>query len=171
MYYRYQSINYSQLPARIRLSNGDTRTSLNELSESELVDLGIEILEGTYPPPPTIEELKAQRFSELSMYRYSKEIAGVVLNGVMIKTDLESKVNLNGAVSRAMLRPDSSVNWKISDTVWITLPAVQIIETGLAVSDYFEDCFNCNKTHALAINALTTIEEVQNYDFTIGWPS
>ena len=118
----------------------------------------------------TFESVKQQKFSELSAYRYSKENAGRMLNGVLIKTDLESKVNLNGAVSLAMLRPESSVNWKISDTVWIPLPAAQIIETGLAVSDYFEDCFNCNMTHALAINALTTIEEVLDYDFTTGWP-
>jgi hypothetical protein len=52
MYYRYQSTDYPTLPDRIRLSDGSTRTSLNELSEAELTALGIEFIEGDYPEPP-----------------------------------------------------------------------------------------------------------------------
>lgn len=51
MYYRYQSVNYPVLPERIRLPNGDTRTALDELSESELAALGIDIIAGDSPQP------------------------------------------------------------------------------------------------------------------------
>jgi hypothetical protein len=53
MYYRYQNTNYPNLPDRIRLADGSTRTSLNELSEAELLAMGIEFIEGDYPVPPT----------------------------------------------------------------------------------------------------------------------
>jgi hypothetical protein len=52
MYYRYQTVDYPTLPERIRLADGSTRTSLNELSEAELTALGIEFIEGDYPAPP-----------------------------------------------------------------------------------------------------------------------
>jgi len=52
MYYRYQNTDYQTLPERIRLSDGSTRTSLNELSEAELTALGIEFIDGDYPVPP-----------------------------------------------------------------------------------------------------------------------
>jgi hypothetical protein len=52
MYYRYQNTDYQTLPDRIRLSDGSTRTSLNELSEAELIALGIEFMDGDYPVPP-----------------------------------------------------------------------------------------------------------------------
>jgi hypothetical protein len=52
MYYRYQNTDYQTLPERIRLNDGSTRTSLNELSEAELIALGIEFIEGDYPVPP-----------------------------------------------------------------------------------------------------------------------
>jgi hypothetical protein len=52
MYYRYRNTDYQTLPDRIRLNDGSTRTSLNELSETELTALGIEFIEGDYPVPP-----------------------------------------------------------------------------------------------------------------------
>jgi len=52
MYYRYQNTDYPTLPNRIRLSDGSTRTSLNELSEAELTILGIEFIDGDYPTSP-----------------------------------------------------------------------------------------------------------------------
>ncbi len=123
------------------------------------------------PYVPTLQEIKQQKLADLAAYRYSKETAGITLNGALIKTDLESKVNLNGAVNRAILRPNSTVNWKISESVWIPIDAEQIIGIGLAVSDFIEDCFTCNMNHALAINALETVEDVQAYDVTTGWPA
>jgi len=53
MYYRYQNTDYQTLPDRIRLADGSTRTALNELSEAELLAMGIEFIEGDYPVPPT----------------------------------------------------------------------------------------------------------------------
>jgi hypothetical protein len=52
MYYRYQNTDYPILPDRIRLADGSTRTSLNELSDPELTALGIEFIDGDYPVPP-----------------------------------------------------------------------------------------------------------------------
>lgn len=165
---------------------------------ADLTDLGYAVIETVAQPTPTatqrvtagapeeyetgkwretwvvteiaLDKWKQNKLTELSAYRYSKETAGITLNGALIKTDQESKVNLNGAVNRAILRPNSTVNWKISAVVWVPIAAEQIIEIGLAVSDFIEDCFTCEMTHALAINALETVEEVQAYDFTTGWP-
>jgi hypothetical protein len=49
MLYSYQSQEPKSLPSRIRLSDGTTRTSLHELSSSELFSLGFT---GPYTQPP-----------------------------------------------------------------------------------------------------------------------
>ncbi len=73
MYYRYQNTDYRTLPERIRLSDGGTRTSLNELSEVELTALGIEFVEGNYPQPatPLTHKQFMDRFTDA-------ELAGII---------------------------------------------------------------------------------------------
>lgn len=122
-------------------------------------------------PALVLQRVKTQRLADLAALRYAKETGGITLNGVRIETDEKARINLSGAVSRAMLRPESSVNWKISSLVWVPIAAEQIIEIGLAVSGFIENCFTCEMNHALAINALETAEAVQAYDVTTGWPA
>lgn len=77
MHYRYQSTDYRTLPDRIRLSDGSTRTSLNELSEVELTALGIEFIEGNYPEPPTVP-------SPLTHKQFMDRFTDTELAGIMV---------------------------------------------------------------------------------------
>ena len=117
----------------------------------------------------TLETAKAQRLNELAAYRYTKETAGITLNGAGIKTDLESQAKINGAWSAAQMNPAILIDWK-GENGWIQIDAATITAIAMAVANHVQACFSNERIHALAINALTTIEEVLDYDFTTGWP-
>lgn len=75
MYYRYQSTDYRTLPDRIRLSDGSTRTSLNELNGINLILMGIEIIDGDYPHSEPAQPLTHKQF----MDRFTDaELAGII---------------------------------------------------------------------------------------------
>jgi hypothetical protein len=40
----------------------------------------------------------------------------------------------------------------------------------MSVASHVQACFSQERVHAEAINALETVEDVQAYDFTTGWP-
>jgi len=170
MFYRYQSTDYRILPDRIRLPDGSTRTSLNDLSEAELTALGIEILEGTYPPPPTIDEVKAQRLNELAAYRFTKETAGITLNGMTIETDRQSQALITGAWSISQINPAVLINWK-GVNGWIQIDAAMIGGIAMAVATHVQACFSRERVHAEAIAALETSAAVNEYDMTTDWPA
>ena len=117
----------------------------------------------------TLETAKAQRLNELAAYRYTKETAGITLNGAGIKTDLESQAKISGAWSAAQMNPAILIDWK-GENGWIQIDAATITAIAMAVANHVQACFSNERIHAEAIGALETAEDVQNYDFTTGWP-
>ena len=52
----------------------------------------------------------------------------------------------------------------------ITLPCELLLQMLAALEVYAIDCYNKTTDHRFAINALTTLEEVEAYDFKVGYP-
>ena len=121
-------------------------------------------------PAILLSRKKSQRLIELAAYRYEKETAGITLNGAVIKTDLESQAKVDGAWSTAQMNPAVLIDFKGANG-WIQIGAVEITAIAMAVSGYVQACFTNEKNHSVTISALETVEEVQAYDFTTGWPA
>lgn len=153
--------------------NGETINTivLNNLSGWPIPD-GCELVLLPEPEPTPIDlpSLKQQRLSDLAAYRYEKETAGITLNGAVIKTDLESQANINGAWSYAQINPSALIDWKAA-TGWIQIDAAAVTAIAGAVAAHVQACFSAERVHAEAIAALETAEAAQAYDITTGWPS
>ena len=52
----------------------------------------------------------------------------------------------------------------------ITLPCELLLQMMAALEVYAIDCYNKTTDHEFAINALTTKEEIDSYDFKVGYP-
>ncbi len=113
---------------------------------------------------------KTNRLSELAAYRYAQETAGITLNGTMIRTGLESQAKINGAWSAAQMNPAILIDWK-GGNGWGQIDAAMIAVIAGAVASHVQACFSNERFHAEAIGALETVEAVQAYDFTTGWPT
>jgi len=120
-------------------------------------------------PALVLARKKAYRLSELAAYRFQKETAGIVINGMTIKTDVDSQAKLTGAWSFSQLNPAVLIDWK-AESGWIQIDAVTITAIANAVATHVQSCFSTERIHAEAIAALATSEEVAAYDLTTGWP-
>lgn len=112
-----------------------------------------------------------ERLLELAQLRWEREIGGIVLQGMLIDTDRESQGLINGAVSRAMLRPESTVSFKTITGAFVSLDAETIKLIGLAVGDHVQACYAHEGTLATRILELKDKpEELAMLDLTSGWP-
>lgn len=125
------------------------------------------------PPQLTLPESKARKISELASFRYQKDTGGFSFYGQNIATDDRSKTLIIGArieAAESILNSQPfSINWK-SGSGFVTLDAETIIAISDAMRVFVQSCFDTEKIHTEAILALNTVVDVQNYDFTGGWP-
>ena len=52
----------------------------------------------------------------------------------------------------------------------VTIPCEDLLNMLSALEVYAIDCYNKTTDHIYAVNSLTTVEEVESYDYTIGYP-
>lgn len=54
--------------------------------------------------------------------------------------------------------------------VSLTMPCEKLLEMLCALEVYAIDCFNNTTDHLYAVDAMTTVEEIESYDHTAGYP-
>lgn len=116
-----------------------------------------------------LAEGKVQLLGQLAAYRYDKEVAGIDVNGSVIKTDRESQATLNGAYTASLINPAININWKASDGSWVSLDASAISALASAVITHVQSCFTKEKTIANTINSSTTLAQLRAIDFDALW--
>ena len=110
---------------------------------------------------PTFEDLKVRKYREIAQARYNAEIAGVTINGVLIKTDRETQAVLTAACLQAYIDSGYSLNWKTGDGTFVSLPAEQIMAFGIAVRAHVQSCFDHEAELLPLIEAATTEAELE----------
>lgn len=98
--------------------------------------------------------------AHLPAYRYTKEIGGITVSGVLIQTDRESRAILTGAYIRAKEDNTYTVRWKTPDG-FVTLNAATIIAISDAVADHVQKCYAAEADVAADILTLTSVQEVE----------
>lgn len=157
----------------------DGRQIINP-SEEQLLAAGyVEYVPPT-PEAPTEEELlekaKRRKLSELHEYDNSSEVNDCIivyqeqeLNYWASKderNDLKNSVRDCVAMGRETYRLDLR-----DKGISITLLCELLLQMMAALEVYAIDCYNKTTDHRFAIEALTTIEEIEAYDFKVGYPS
>ena len=117
-----------------------------------------------------LERLKYNVLVELDKYDNSDAVNGFTLNGVNMWLDKETRNGLR-------LRFDSQkALGQTVTTLWygitpISLPIDTATQMLQMLEVYASECFDRTAQHKAAINSLTTIDEVFNYDYTEGYPA
>ena len=88
------------------------------------------------------QQAKEAKKAEIAQARYNAEIAGVTINGVLIKTDRETQAVLTAACLQAYIDSGYSLNWKTGDGTFVSLLAEQIMAFGTAVRAHVQSCFD-----------------------------
>lgn len=125
---------------------------------------------GNIPVPPrTLDIAKREKLSEIEFYDISENVNGFYLNGNLVWLDRDTRASLKNTIESATLMGRESLNIWFND-VYVTLP-LETTKTLLATLElYATDCYNVTAQHKVEVKALTTIEDVDNYDITLDYP-
>ena len=118
----------------------------------------------------TLEEAKEMLLAEIDAYDKSSAVNGFALNGAVVWLDKATRVGLmnSTSITKAMGQPTT--------TLWLgeskmDVPCDTAIQLLSALEMYALECFNVTAAHKVAVSELNSIEEVEKYDITAGYPA
>ena len=117
----------------------------------------------------TLEKVKKEKLAAILAYDTSSDVNGFMLNGNKVWLDKETRVGLMNSTTIA-----KSVGQKTT-TLWLgsmklVVDCDKAIQLLSALEMYALECFNVTASHKQAVSELTTIEEVEAYDYKVGYP-
>ena len=118
---------------------------------------------------PTLLDLKNEKVAALVEYDSSDAINGFTFNNIPLWLDKATRVGLMLRFeSEKAAEEETTQLW--ADTTKITLPIDAAINLLHTIEIYASKCYDKTAEHRANIMALETAEEVENYDFTVGYP-
>ena len=110
-------------------------------------------------PAKTLEELKADKKSDIAAARYNYEIAGVVFRGVHVTTDREDQAMITACALSAVIDSGFTTVWKGADG-YLELDASGVLTLARTVAAHVETAFAEEKRLVEQIDAAQTAEDV-----------
>lgn len=116
-----------------------------------------------------LEQAKVEKIAEITAYDTSSSVNGFLLNGVLEWLDKATRVGLMNSTTIAKAAGQQTT------TLWLkgiklVVDCDKAIQLLSALEMYALECFNVTASHKAAVNELTTIEEVEAYDYKAGYP-
>ena len=117
-----------------------------------------------------LAQAKREKTAEIDAYDTSSAVNGFMLNGATVWLDKSTRVGLMNSttITKAMGQPTT--------TLWLgeskmEVPCDTAIQLLSALEMYALECFNVTAAHKKAVSELNSIEEVEKYDITAGYPA
>ena len=116
-----------------------------------------------------LEEAKAEKIAEITAYDTSDKVNGFMLNGMLFWLDKATRVGLMNSTNIAKAAGQQTT------TLWLggaklVVGCDKAIQLLSVLEMYALECFNVTASHKQAVSELTTIEEVDAYDYNAGYP-
>ena len=126
------------------------------------------------PPTPTEEQIlemrRQEKIHEIMNYDTSDNVNGFYLNGELKWLDKETRTTLANTIeSLKMVGRNTLTIWFGDTYIEIGLDLAKQLLAVLEV--YATDCYNVTASHINAVNALQTIEEIESFDISFGYPA
>lgn len=136
-----------------------------------------------YTPPPTpeptpeerLEQAKANKLAEIEAYDTSDDV-NVCYIGYQNQTipywrDKLERDSLAGSVTDYMNRGHDYYRLDLREYgVSISIPCVALLNMLEQLEEYAINCYNKTTDHIFAVQALQSVEDVESYDYTVGYP-
>lgn len=117
------------------------------------------------PPARTLEDAKIEKIEELNAYDQSSEILSFSFNGIDMWVNPTERTNYLMTVEAA--EANGMITVPFHGTNISTIAAKNILNK---VALYAMQVMAVTDNHKDVINSLETIEDVDNYDYTVGYP-
>ena len=150
------------------LKNGETTACVITLEGD--YSKWIEVDASTLPvDPELLAEAKEKKIREIDAYNDSDSVNGFFINGAKVWVDAETRVKgVNGAKAKQTLGATTMSQWLGGQE--FTLSPSMAVMLYAQIESYALDCQNVTEAHKSAVLALNTVEEVEAYDITEGYP-
>ena len=116
-----------------------------------------------------LKQAKVDKIAEITAYDTSSSVNGFVLNGLLVWLDKATRVGLMNSTTIA------KASGQETTTLWLggmklVVDCDKAIQLLSALEMYALECFNVTASHKQAVSELTTIEEVEAYNYKSGYP-
>ena len=139
-------------------------------TEEQLLEAGWLVWE---EPQPTPEELlrqaKDNKLAEIESYDNSDSVNGIIVNGVQLWIPADKRAILKASVDAYKTLGIDPIT-KVWEGVEYTATADEWLRMIATVEVYASECYNTTARHKAAVEALTSVEAVEEYDYTSGYP-
>ena len=136
---------------------------------------GLEILESKkgYPilvePQYSLEDVIKNKVSEIQVFDKSECVNSFELSGRSMWLDKSTRVGLFNSINiEKEAGKTETVLWY--DAVKYIIPISDALDMLNVLEMYALECYNVTQSHIAAVKALDTIEEIESYDYTVGYP-
>lgn len=117
----------------------------------------------------TLEKAKKEKLEAILDYDTSSDVNGFMLNGNKVWLDKGTRVGLMNSIQITRdMGQDTTTMWFDGYKLEVRCDMAIMLLSSLEM--YALECFNVTAAHKKAVSELTTIEEVEAYDYKTGYP-
>lgn len=117
----------------------------------------------------TAEDLKKIKLQEIINYDKSPNVNTFYVGGIALWLSREERIVIKDRFQREKDAGKEKTRLLYKGLVLELTPDMGIHLINM-VSAYADQCFDVTEAHKSALNDLTTKEEIQSYDYTVGYP-
>lgn len=116
-----------------------------------------------------IEEVRKMKISEIQIFDKSTNVNSFKIEGESMWLDKSTRVGLFNSISiEKNAGKTHTILWYDAVKYVILIPDALAMLNALEL--YALNCYNVTQSHIAAVRSLQTIEEIENYDYMIGYP-
>lgn len=160
---------YSPEDVNLILSNTDNGETSEHIAYLEWLDFAKKCASIIFDAP-TLENAIKAKLEEITKYDVSSAVNGFYYQGSEYWLDKATRVGLMNS-TRILKESGQTVTTLWFDNKCLTLSVDDVIDKLSALEQYALSCYNVTASHKIAVQALTTIEAVNEYDITQGYPT
>lgn len=117
----------------------------------------------------TADKAKVDKINQIYDYDTSEEVNGFYLNDEIVWIPRETRVSLQNSTSILLKNGiETATLWNNNNEY--VLPCQMLLQLLDAVELYALQCFNTTAQHVANVSNMTSIEEIEQYDFTANYP-
>lgn len=125
--------------------------------------------EYTETPTLSVADMKANKLEAIAEYDVSSAVNSFYLYGESMWLDKATRVGLVNAVNASIALGKSEVELGLGAKSY-TIDCQAALQMLYTLEDYALKCYNRTLAHRNAISAMESIEQIENYDHTSGYP-
>lgn len=135
------------------------------------IDAEIQVLDGYEPTEEELlERAKAVKLGEIAEYDVSANVNAFTVNGQPMWLGFEQRSRLKASVEAAVSAGQQTME-KWFGGIRFVYPVEVWQQMITAVENYAGQCLNITDAHKSAVEALTTVADVEAFDITVGYPN